>query len=81
MGERQRPGVRALPSLTAGRAGRPGRRAGIWAGWRFARSGVLPELIDLAGGPQNVVTLADFDGAKQHEVRFSNLRDRAAGRG
>ena len=36
-----------------------------------AGSGVLPELIDLAGGPQNVVTLADFDGAKQHEVRFS----------
>lgn len=37
-----------------------------------AGSGVLPELIDLAGGPQNVVTLADIDGAKQHEVRFSN---------
>ncbi|MEJ0096713.1 MAG: zinc-binding dehydrogenase [Bauldia sp.] len=29
-------------------------------------------MIDLAGGPQNVVTLADFDGAKQHGVRFSN---------
>ncbi len=38
----------------------------------IAGSGVLPELIDLAGGPQNVVTLADMDGAKQHEVRFSN---------
>lgn len=37
-----------------------------------AGSGVLPELIDLAGGPQNVVTLADFDGAKEHGVRFSN---------
>jgi NADPH:quinone reductase-like Zn-dependent oxidoreductase len=37
-----------------------------------AGSGVLPELIDLAGGSQNVVTLADFDGAKQYEVRFSN---------
>jgi hypothetical protein len=24
------------------------------------------------GGPQNVVTLADIDGAKQHDVRFSN---------
>jgi NADPH:quinone reductase-like Zn-dependent oxidoreductase len=37
-----------------------------------AGSGVLPELIDLAGGAKNVVTLADFDGAKQHEVHFSN---------
>ncbi len=37
-----------------------------------AGSGVLPELIDLAGGPQNVVTLADIDGARRHEVRFSN---------
>src|SRR6202035_2431792 len=36
-----------------------------------AGSGVLPELIDLAGGAKNVVTLADFDGAKRHEVRFS----------
>lgn len=37
-----------------------------------AGSGVLPQLIDLAGGPRNVVTLADFDGAKEHDVRFSN---------
>jgi NADPH:quinone reductase-like Zn-dependent oxidoreductase len=37
-----------------------------------AGSGVLPQLIDLAGGPQNVVTLADFDGAKEHAVHFSN---------
>ncbi|MDR3707895.1 MAG: NADP-dependent oxidoreductase [Capsulimonadaceae bacterium] len=37
-----------------------------------AGSGVLPELIDLAGGPQNVVTLSDIDGATQHNVRFSN---------
>jgi NADPH:quinone reductase-like Zn-dependent oxidoreductase len=37
-----------------------------------AGNGVLPELIDLAGGPQNVVTLADFDGAKEHGVHFSN---------
>lgn len=37
-----------------------------------AGSGVLPELIDLAGGPQNVVTLADIDGARRHEVRISN---------
>jgi hypothetical protein len=37
-----------------------------------AGSGVLPELIDLAGGPQNVMTLADFDGSKQYGVHFSN---------
>jgi len=45
---------------------------GVHAALDVAGSGVLPELIDLAGGPQNVVTLADIDGAKQHEVRFSN---------
>jgi NADPH:quinone reductase-like Zn-dependent oxidoreductase len=37
-----------------------------------AGNGVLPELIDLAGGAQNVVTLADFDGSAEHRVRFSN---------
>jgi len=46
--------------------------AGVDAALDVAGSGVLPALIDLAGGPQNVVTLADIDGAKQHEVRFSN---------
>jgi NADPH:quinone reductase-like Zn-dependent oxidoreductase len=45
---------------------------GVGAALDVAGSGVLPELIDLAGGPQNVVTLADIDGAKQHDVRFSN---------
>jgi NADPH:quinone reductase-like Zn-dependent oxidoreductase len=45
---------------------------GVDAALDVAGSGVLPELIDLAGGPKNVVTLADFDGAKQHDVRFSN---------
>ncbi|MGP8233074.1 MAG: NADP-dependent oxidoreductase [Methylovirgula sp.] len=45
---------------------------GVDAALDVAGSGVLPELIDLAGGPQNVVTLADFDGAKQYDVRFSN---------
>jgi len=45
---------------------------GVDAALDVAGSGVLPELIDLAGGAQNVVTLADIDGAKQHEVRFSN---------
>ncbi|MHA6757626.1 NADP-dependent oxidoreductase [Streptacidiphilus sp. PAMC 29251] len=36
-----------------------------------AGSGILPELITLAGGPDQVVTLADFAGAQQHGVRFS----------
>jgi NADPH:quinone reductase-like Zn-dependent oxidoreductase len=45
---------------------------GVDAALDVAGSGVLPELIDLAGGAKNVVTLADFDGAKQHDVRFSN---------
>jgi NADPH:quinone reductase-like Zn-dependent oxidoreductase len=36
-----------------------------------AGSGALPELIELAGGPEHVVTLADFAGAQEHGVRFS----------
>lgn len=36
-----------------------------------AGSGVLPELIALAGGPQHVVTVADFAGAREHGVLFS----------
>jgi NADPH:quinone reductase-like Zn-dependent oxidoreductase len=32
---------------------------------------VLPELIELAGGPEHVVTVADFGGAQEHGVRFS----------
>jgi NADPH:quinone reductase-like Zn-dependent oxidoreductase len=45
---------------------------GVGAALDVAGNGVLPELIDLAGGAQNVVTLADFDGAKEHGVHFSN---------
>jgi NADPH:quinone reductase-like Zn-dependent oxidoreductase len=37
-----------------------------------AGSGVLPELIELAGGPEHVVTVADFRGAQEHGVRFSS---------
>ncbi|ROQ73174.1 Mycocerosic acid synthase [Streptomyces sp. ADI92-24] len=37
-----------------------------------AGSGVLPELIELAGGPGHVVTIADFAGAREHGVRFSS---------
>ncbi|MEV0665064.1 NADP-dependent oxidoreductase [Actinomadura luteofluorescens] len=36
-----------------------------------AGSGVLPELIELAGGAEHVVTVADFGGAREHGVRFS----------
>ncbi|MFK0290510.1 NADP-dependent oxidoreductase [Streptomyces sp. NPDC090442] len=36
-----------------------------------AGSGVLPELIELAGGPERVVTIADFAGAREHGVTFS----------
>jgi NADPH:quinone reductase-like Zn-dependent oxidoreductase len=34
-------------------------------------SGVLPELIELAG-LEHVVTIADFGGAQEHGVRFSS---------
>ncbi|HEY2792511.1 MAG TPA: NADP-dependent oxidoreductase [Micromonosporaceae bacterium] len=36
-----------------------------------AGSGVLPELIDLTGDTSKVVTIADFEGAQRHGVRFS----------
>jgi NADPH:quinone reductase-like Zn-dependent oxidoreductase len=36
-----------------------------------AGSGVLPELIDLAGGADHVITIADFAGAQEYGVRFS----------
>jgi NADPH:quinone reductase-like Zn-dependent oxidoreductase len=37
-----------------------------------AGSGVLPELIELAGDAGHVLTVADFSGARDHEVRFSS---------
>lgn len=37
-----------------------------------AGSGVLPELINLAGSTGHVVTLADFAGAREHGVTFSS---------
>lgn len=46
--------------------------SGVDVALDVAGNGVLPDLIDLAGGAKNVVTLADFDGAKEHDVRFSN---------
>jgi NADPH:quinone reductase-like Zn-dependent oxidoreductase len=45
---------------------------GVDAALDVAGSGVLPQLIDLAGGAPNVVTLADFAGAKEYQVHFSN---------
>jgi NADPH:quinone reductase-like Zn-dependent oxidoreductase len=40
-----------------------------------AGSGVLPELIELAGGAEHVLTIADFEGAREHGVRFSRGDD------
>ncbi|WP_202238786.1 NADP-dependent oxidoreductase [Actinacidiphila reveromycinica] len=36
-----------------------------------AGSGVLPELVELAGGPGHVLTVADAAGAREHGVVFS----------
>jgi len=36
-----------------------------------AGSGVLPELVELVGAPEHVITVADFRGAQQTGVRFS----------
>jgi NADPH:quinone reductase-like Zn-dependent oxidoreductase len=40
-----------------------------------AGSGVLPELIELADGAGNVITVADFAGAQEFGVRFSRGDD------
>jgi NADPH:quinone reductase-like Zn-dependent oxidoreductase len=40
-----------------------------------AGSGVLPELIELAGGREHVLTVADFAGAREYGVRFSRGDD------
>jgi NADPH:quinone reductase-like Zn-dependent oxidoreductase len=45
---------------------------GVDAALDVPGNGVLPQLIELAGDPEHVVTLADFDGAKEHGVHFSN---------
>jgi NADPH:quinone reductase-like Zn-dependent oxidoreductase len=45
---------------------------GVGLALDVAGSGVLPELIELAGGPEHVVTIADFIGAREHGVRFSS---------
>ena len=48
---------------------------GVDAALDVAGSGVLPELIELAGGPEHVVTIADFGGAQDHAVVFSRGDD------
>ncbi|MFC9670703.1 NADP-dependent oxidoreductase [Streptomyces sp. NPDC056949] len=45
--------------------------AGVDLALDVAGSGVLPELIGLAGGPDHVVTIADFTGAQEYGVTFS----------
>ncbi|MEU8625567.1 NADP-dependent oxidoreductase [Streptomyces sp. NPDC048669] len=45
---------------------------GVGLALDVAGRGVLPELIELAGGPGQVVTIADFAGAREHGVRFSS---------
>jgi NADPH:quinone reductase-like Zn-dependent oxidoreductase len=57
----------------AGLAGRVRALApdGVDLALDVAGSGVLPELIELAGGAGNVITVADFAGAREHGVRFS----------
>jgi NADPH:quinone reductase-like Zn-dependent oxidoreductase len=44
---------------------------GVGTALDVAGSGILPELIELTGGPEHVVTIADFDGARKHGVLFS----------
>jgi NADPH:quinone reductase-like Zn-dependent oxidoreductase len=60
-----------------GLAGRLGALApdGVDRALDVAGSGVLPELIELAGGAGHVVTLADFAGAREYGVRFSRGDD------
>ncbi len=47
-------------------------RDGVDFALDVAGSGILPELIDLAGGVGHVITVADFAGAQEHGVRFSS---------
>ncbi len=49
--------------------------AGVDRALDVAGNGILAELIALAHGPEHVVTVADFAGARQHGVRFSRGDD------
>jgi len=44
---------------------------GVDLALNIAGSGVLPDLIELADGPEHVVTIADFAGARAYGVTFS----------
>jgi NADPH:quinone reductase-like Zn-dependent oxidoreductase len=46
--------------------------SGVDTALDVAGSGVLPELIALAGGAERVLTIADFAGAREYGVRFSS---------
>ncbi|MDT8913195.1 NADP-dependent oxidoreductase [Amycolatopsis sp. PS_44_ISF1] len=48
-----------------------GLAGGVDRALDVAGSGVLPELIELAAGPERVLTIADFAGAQRYGVRFS----------
>jgi len=45
---------------------------GVGLALDVAGSGVLADLIELAGGPEHVVTIADIAGAQEFGVRFSS---------
>ena len=47
------------------------RPAGVDLALDVAGSGVLAELVQLAGGAEHVITIADVDGAQRTGVRFS----------
>lgn len=44
---------------------------GVDAALDAAGAGALPALVELAGGPEHVVTIADYAGAQETGVRFS----------
>jgi NADPH:quinone reductase-like Zn-dependent oxidoreductase len=48
---------------------------GVGLALDVAGSGVLPDLIELAGGAEHVLTVADVQGAQQYGVRFSRGDD------
>ena len=50
---------------------------GVDAALDAAGGGALPGLVELAGGPEHVVTIADYAGAEATGVRFSGGADPA----
>jgi hypothetical protein len=45
---------------------------GVGAALDVAGGGVLSELVELAGGPEHVVTIADIAGVQEHRVLVSS---------